>query len=218
MKFNDGLPFILLGRVFGTLLIQVILTCLGGISTSLVYSVFESWMISAHSAQGFQAILPIYSYIDRIWYRFIIQHFCLVYILEQYRRNCSRVSFFDSSNELSKIYRVFANWLVDHFGLYSPFIAAGVFAIIAFAFISLSWSENYGTSTTKQGSKKPFKTLSFWESILFIANGILFFNPYFWLFCFRFKSLGVGSLSMFFWNGHVHIYFSMGPSDGKGYS
>ncbi|CAG8631893.1 7871_t:CDS:2, partial [Cetraspora pellucida] len=92
---------------------------LGGISTSLLFSVFEAWMVNEHFSRGFSSL----SLSDTF----------------------SKATF---GNGLVAIFSgLLANWLVEHHGVSSPFLAAiGFFATAAMVII-LTWKENYGNTS-----------------------------------------------------------------------
>ncbi|CAG8628041.1 17644_t:CDS:10 [Cetraspora pellucida] len=108
--------FIILSSNFYILLIGRIL---GGISTSLLFSVFEAWMVNEHFSRGFSSL----SLSDTF----------------------SKATF---GNGLVAIFSgLLANWLVEHHGVSSPFLAAiGFFATAAMVII-LTWKENYGNTS-----------------------------------------------------------------------
>ncbi|KAI8895355.1 hypothetical protein BC833DRAFT_623099 [Globomyces pollinis-pini] len=89
---------------------------LGGISTSLLHSVFESWMVSAHYSNGF----PESSLYQTFAWSTFLNGFVAI------------------------ISGIVANLLVDHMGLIYPFLFAGVLMIIAGILIQSTWTENYG--------------------------------------------------------------------------
>ena len=68
-----------------------------------------------------------------------------------------------------------ANAAVDSHGLVAPFLLAGVFSLLAFLLISLTWKENYGSDknaskkTDSKGAKVP-PTLSFFQVAGFIVS------------------------------------------------
>ncbi|KAJ3269915.1 Molybdate-anion transporter [Terramyces sp. JEL0728] len=104
----------IVGRVFG------------GISTSLLHSVFESWMIAAHHERKFEERLLDDTF---SWGTFL--------------------------NGFSAIISgLIANGLVDFYGLKSPFLFASFLVVISFVFIILFWGENYGISKEKKVEAK----------------------------------------------------------------
>ncbi|KAJ3413006.1 Molybdate-anion transporter [Chytridiales sp. JEL 0842] len=104
-KFSSDFRILLLGRVTG------------GIGTSLLFSVFEAWMVSAHQHKGFKDSLlsDIFA-----WSTFL-------------------------NGIVAILSGLVANFLVDNFGLVSPFfVAIGILALSMFI-ISGTWVENYGS-------------------------------------------------------------------------
>lgn len=90
---------------------------LGGIGTSLLFSVFEAWMVSEHKTRAYpqEDLTDIFA-----WSTF--------------------------ANGLMAIMAgIVANNLVDFFGLTAPFIVAAIILAITFFLISSLWGENYGT-------------------------------------------------------------------------
>jgi MFS transporter, MFS domain-containing protein family, molybdate-anion transporter len=86
---------------------------LGGISTSLLFSVFEAWMISQHKAKGF----PMEWLDDTFqWATFLNG---LVAILSG----------------------IMANLAVDQFGLIAPFLIAALCCAFAFVMIFMRWED-----------------------------------------------------------------------------
>jgi len=109
------LPVLLFGRL------------LGGISTSILYSAFESWLVSSSNAQGFSQ-----SDLSTILGR------------------ATLVNGFVASGA-----GVFSNQLVGFTGSFaSPFVASGVLLVLGWMVIGSSWSENYGAqdNMAKAGS------------------------------------------------------------------
>ncbi|RIB09427.1 hypothetical protein C2G38_2108631 [Gigaspora rosea] len=108
--------FIILSSNFYILLIGRIL---GGISTSLLFSVFEAWMVSEHFSRGFSS--------------------------SSLSNTFSKATF---GNGLVAIFSgLFANWLVERHGISSPFLAAIGFFVTAAMVIILTWKENYGSDS-----------------------------------------------------------------------
>jgi MFS family permease len=106
---------ILLGRLFG------------GISTSLLFSVFESWMISSHKKEKFQQDLLYQTF---AWSTFL-------------------------NGFVAILSGLIANAAVDHLGLVYPFFIAGLLMIVAFVMIFILWEENYGEETKQKMSRLP---------------------------------------------------------------
>ncbi|KAJ1343656.1 hypothetical protein BSLG_001804 [Batrachochytrium salamandrivorans] len=94
---------------------------LGGISTSLLFSVFESWMVSEHRSRGFDDSLLSETF---AWSTFV-------------------------NGLVAIISGVIANYSVDVWGLVSPFMIAVVFLMVAMVVIQLTWTENYGSKVSR---------------------------------------------------------------------
>ncbi|KAJ3330563.1 Molybdate-anion transporter [Blyttiomyces sp. JEL0837] len=108
-KFYSNFNILLLGRV------------LGGVGTSLLFSVFEAWMVSEHKSRGYPDadLSDIFA-----WSTF--------------------------ANGLMAIAAgVVANNLVDFFGLVSPFAVATAILALTFVFVSGNWAENFGSKDPK---------------------------------------------------------------------
>ena len=90
---------------------------LGGITTNLLFSVFESWLVTEHRNRGFQEEK-----------------------LEIILRDSTIVS-----NSAAIVSGYLAHCLAGKFGPVGPFEGAVALTTIAFVFVGLLWSENYGT-------------------------------------------------------------------------
>jgi hypothetical protein len=104
----------------------------GGIATSLLFSVFEAWMVSEFYSRGFKEEL-----------------------LSGFNLTSNALDIFSWSTFLNGLVAiisgVIANSLVDIYGktsagYVSPFIAALFVLFIAFGVIATTWKENYGNS------------------------------------------------------------------------
>ncbi|KAI9349206.1 hypothetical protein BDR26DRAFT_798976 [Obelidium mucronatum] len=92
---------------------------LGGIATSLLFSVFESWMISEHFSRGFSdAELS-----DTFAYTTFGNGFVAI------------------------LSGVIANHTVDKFGLVSPFVMAIMVFVLSAVVVMGTWNENYGSQS-----------------------------------------------------------------------
>ncbi|THV04693.1 DUF791-domain-containing protein [Dendrothele bispora CBS 962.96] len=113
-----SLPILLLGRI------------LGGISTSILFSAFESWLVSASTNAGLSS-----SDLSLIFGR------------------ATLVNGFVAAGA-----GIASNKLVASTGTFtSPFIASGILLVLSYFVIKNSWSENFGT-TDKNASADPFQT------------------------------------------------------------
>lgn len=106
--FNN-FPLLMLGRV------------LGGISTSLLFSAFESWMVSEHRKKGFPE--------------------------EWLADTFSTASFLNGSCAI--VSGILAQLIADQLGEIGPFQAAIAFTALALVFV-LFWDENYGGGEDKK--------------------------------------------------------------------
>ena len=91
-----------------------------GISTSLLFSVFESWMVCEHHKQGFDASLLS----DTFAYATF------------------------GNGVVAVIAGLLANTLAKSYGFVAPFLTAIIPLILVFTMINLSWNENYGNQST----------------------------------------------------------------------
>lgn len=92
---------------------------LGGITTNLLFSVFESWLVTEHRKRGFEE--------DK---------------LEIILRDSTIVS-----NSAAIIAGYLAHRLADSFGPVGPFEGAVVLTAVALALVWLVWQENYGNAS-----------------------------------------------------------------------
>jgi len=106
--FNN-FPLLMVGRV------------LGGISTSLLFSAFETWMVTEHRKRKFNE--------------------------EWLADTFSTMSFLNGISAI--ISGLLAQLLADQLGEIGPFQAAIAMTVLALFFV-LSWEENYGDNTTSQ--------------------------------------------------------------------
>ncbi|KAI9338822.1 hypothetical protein BDR26DRAFT_803484 [Obelidium mucronatum] len=91
---------------------------LGGISTSLLLSIFEAWMVSEHFSRGFND--------TELSGTFAMATF--------------------TNGLIAILSGIIANSAVDSWGLVSPFIIAIVFFVIGLVVVMSFWNENYGES------------------------------------------------------------------------
>jgi hypothetical protein len=88
----------------------------GGIATSLLFSVFEAWMVYEHNRRGFPA--------------------------EVLAQTFSLATF---GNGLVAVGSgLLADWVANRWGFVAPFMAALALLIVAGVIITASWTENYG--------------------------------------------------------------------------
>lgn len=109
----------------------------GGIATSLLFSVFDSWLVSEHTARGFHG--------DQLSASFSIAFFgnSLVAImageLGQYTADLVELTQLSGS---------------IHYGGYTaPFVTANFFLILCMSFLTTTWSENFGQSSKDPDNK-----------------------------------------------------------------
>jgi len=106
-KLINNFWVLLLGRI------------LSGIATSLLFSSFESWMITEHKARGFSP--------DLLSETFDIATF--------------------GNGIVAIIAGLVASAVANYFGYVAPFMISLVLLIIGSIVVALSWNENYGDST-----------------------------------------------------------------------
>jgi len=104
IKTVNNFPLLMLGRV------------LGGIATSLLFSVFEAWMVYEHNARGF----------DSAWLS-----------------NTFGISIV-GNGLVAIVAGVVASFLSSQFGYISPFILSMVILVVTTVLIQWQWTENYG--------------------------------------------------------------------------
>ena len=108
---------------------------LSGVSTSLLFSVFESWMVCEHHKQGFDAALlgDTFSYATL------------------------------GNGLVAVVAGLIANTAAESYGYVAPFVVAICPLAIVAIIISLSWSENYGSQqsnvTLTSSLSKGFKLI-----------------------------------------------------------
>ncbi|KAL5750112.1 hypothetical protein ACOSP7_024715 [Xanthoceras sorbifolium] len=105
---------------------------LGGISTSLLFSAFESWLVAEHNKRGF----------DQQWLSVTFSK-----------------AIFLGNGLIAIVSGLFGNLLVDTlgFGPVAPFDAAACFLSIGMAIILSSWTENYGDASENKDLLAQFK-------------------------------------------------------------
>ncbi|EGG15218.1 hypothetical protein DFA_10048 [Cavenderia fasciculata] len=91
----------------------------GGISTSLLFSVFESWMVSEHNRLGYPE-----EYLDSTFYK---------------------SSLFNGI--VAIVAGIWSSYSVGVWGFVSPFMWALALLVLATALVFLLWTENYGDSS-----------------------------------------------------------------------
>ncbi|KAL2912828.1 hypothetical protein HK105_207715 [Polyrhizophydium stewartii] len=124
---------------------------LGGVSTSLLFSVFESWMVAEHRSRGFDESLLSETF---AWSTFV-------------------------NGFVAILSGVIANFVVDIWGLVSPFMVSVLFLMLSLAMIHSSWTENYGAKTAASASP------SFMEVVAVIRRDARIFAVGTMQFCFE---------------------------------
>ncbi|KAF4389447.1 uncharacterized protein LOC115716634 [Cannabis sativa] len=119
-KHSSDYKVLMLGRV------------LGGISTSLLCSAFESWLVAEHNKRGF----------DQKWLSITFSK-----------------AIFVGNGLVAIVSGLFGNLLVHtlEFGPVAPFDAAGCFLAIGMGIIMYSWTENYGDPSENKSLFAQFK-------------------------------------------------------------
>ncbi|TPX68724.1 hypothetical protein SpCBS45565_g02881 [Spizellomyces sp. 'palustris'] len=133
-KLSSNFMTLLLGRV------------LGGIATSLLFSVFEAWMVSEHHSRGFREALLSDTF---SWSTFLNG---LVAILSG----------------------ILGNFLSDKWGVVAPFMGSIFFLCLAFFVVQATWKENYGSG--KPGANKSSiseAVKSIWHGVDILAVGVM---------------------------------------------
>lgn len=134
MEHVPSMPILMLGRI------------LGGISTSLLFSAFESWMVTEHRRRGFHEDLLSSTFAISSW-----------------------------GSAVSAICAGFlAQVSADLFGDIGPFQLAIALTLVALVLIVAWWGENYGedenatngnTSTSDGSMQLSSNSVSIWESM-----------------------------------------------------
>ncbi|KAJ3004209.1 Molybdate-anion transporter, partial [Thoreauomyces humboldtii] len=145
-KLSSDFSVLLLGRL------------LGGVSTSLLFSVFESWMVSEHHSRGKGNVTPRSSSSPET----LANSNTPATIGFKEGLLSDTFSWSTFINGLVAILSgILANVLSDHFGLVAPFMGSMAFLIAAALVVGSTWRENYGgdkatttTTTTKTAAPK----------------------------------------------------------------
>ncbi|KAK5581331.1 hypothetical protein RB653_001362 [Dictyostelium firmibasis] len=112
--------FSCLTKVINSFSILLIGRLLGGIATSLLFSVFESWMIAEHNSRGFKEEL-----LASTFYKSSLLN-GLIAILSG----------------------LFASEVANRWGYVSPFLWAFSLLVVCSIIIATQWNENYGDSSS----------------------------------------------------------------------
>lgn len=113
-------PILLVGRL------------LGGISTAILFSVFESWLVAAY--QGLPAMLAFSASAPGV----------KAAVARALSRTMGRASLVNGI--VAAVAGIVANWIVGHTDSFrGPFMLSGVLLIVAYFIIGSKWEENYGT-------------------------------------------------------------------------
>lgn len=91
---------------------------LSGLSTALMYSVFESWYVSEHTSREFPT-------------EWRARTFALATLL---------------NSVVAILAGMVANGLVDLWGFRAPYVASMALICFVFVLVSSTWSENYGSN------------------------------------------------------------------------
>lgn len=91
---------------------------LSGLSTALLYSVFESWYVSEHTSRGFPA-------------EWRARTFAIATLL---------------NSVVAILAGLLANSLVDIWGFRAPYIASMVLVGLVALMVTTTWTENYGSN------------------------------------------------------------------------
>ena len=105
---------------------------LGGVSTAILFSVFESWLVAAY--QGIPAQLAFSATAPGVKSA----------IARALSRTMGRASLVNGI--VAAVAGIVANWVVGHTDSFrGPFVLSGILLIVAYFIIGLKWEENYGT-------------------------------------------------------------------------
>lgn len=128
---------------FNNFAILMIGRLLGGIATSLLFSVFESWLIRAHNDAGVSSYLPK-SFSAAAYGNSIVA--ILAGLFANYVASTTEMAPY-GNDDTSMLY--FGGFL-------NPFDLALAALCICGVITALLWDENYGDSTSQKNNKKPF--------------------------------------------------------------
>lgn len=112
----------------------------GGVATSLLFSVFDSWMVSEHNKRGFDSEL-----LGGTFSLAIFGNSCVAILAGEIGQVAA------DSMELTPL-----TGNANYGGYCSPFDVAILFVVLAFAAMMTLWSENYG-SKSSSGDKADLK-------------------------------------------------------------
>ncbi|KAG8779899.1 hypothetical protein FRC15_009859 [Serendipita sp. 397] len=116
-------PLLLVGRL------------LGGISTAILFSVFESWLVAAY--QGLPAALAFSSTAPGVKDA----------ISKALSRTMGHASLVNGI--VAAVAGIVANWIVEQTsGFRGPFMLSGALLVLTFFIIGTQWDENYGTGAS----------------------------------------------------------------------
>ncbi|TPX62511.1 hypothetical protein PhCBS80983_g00239 [Powellomyces hirtus] len=134
-KLSSDFSVLLIGRL------------LGGVSTSLLFSVFESWMVSEHLSRGFREALLSDTF---SWSTFLNG---LVAIMSG----------------------ILANFLSEQFGFVAPFMGSMAFLIVAGVVVQGTWRENYGSDKPSSGGGSSIRDAAraIWQDPAILAVGVM---------------------------------------------
>lgn len=143
---------------------------LGGISTSLLFSVFESWMINEHNRNFNQA---------------------------QLKNTFVKSTFLNGVSAITS--GLIANILVFYFGLIGPFIFAAIISLGCFIIIGFSWTENYGESSTTLADRKDLLKVFGDKQVLLLTIMHFTFESSMYIFVFLWspilEEMGIGNIN-----------------------
>lgn len=103
---------------------------IGGITTNLLFSVFESWLVSEHRSRGFEEEK-----------------------LEIILRDSTIVS-----NSAAILSGYLAHCLASNFGAVGPFQGAVVLTCVALVLVGIMWTENFGTGNSENRELTTWKS------------------------------------------------------------
>ncbi len=143
-KHYNSYNVLMLGRV------------LGGIATSLLFSSFESWMVSEHFSKGFSADLlgGTFAQVDSCFACFgvALANTSLVpshsTSFNPFSPPCPKQQAYFGNSVIAIIAGLLGGWAAENFGFVAPFDCSMVCLVVGTIMVYSTWGENYGDSVT----------------------------------------------------------------------
>ena len=152
-KHFNSFPVLLLGRF------------LGGISTSLLFSVFDAWMINEHNSRGFDPALLSDTFTKAIFTNSVVA--IASGLVANAAASLSPLARFSSEGSLTKPFQAAftaGDGSIMMGGFCAPFDLAIAILLVGGSIIFHYWGENYGARSDSSGGEA--------ESFSAIKNGI----------------------------------------------